>query len=440
METLVVKGQDIEVDAELHLEECGRTCSCADADHEFSTAPSTVAEDAVTFEDVQMPSQAGTYAVCMIDMSMVNMTNATNVTNASYVTPAEAVTLVGKLTVTSRVYLGWTYIFDPNVDGSLEVLGVDLDWKKDRLMVADCSATCGYASAADGAILGGEKSSLQVSNSFIALNEEFDLKADETTNTFEPLPSSLRTYVRRSSSYCRSNNLGENDVGPEIWQDQCHAKCSNCVGPACPAECVGFSPDIDGPASQALCLSEVQCRAVCSSLDVCYGIDMYKYGPRCYLNVEGPAEMGCKAQYEDIRLGVSGAYDFLAKEMAKNVAQQRSLPEAVSTTEVLKFYPVGFAGQGSGAGKFKICFCDHELLPEDQTDCLSEADYSLDVGTLYVSGLSCLLSNPSFRRGTCYPMYWGGLACSEDARMELPALTAMPPSAGLPKSWAAYAL
>ena len=54
-------------------------------------------------------------------------------------------------------------------------------------------------------------------------------------------------------------------------------------------------------------------------------------------------------------------------------------PPSRIPAEVLRFAPVGFARQASGAGKYKVCFCDSALLPEGQTSCLSETDYSLEV-------------------------------------------------------------
>merc|ERR1711937_947270 len=187
----------------------------------------------------------------------------------------------------------------------------------------------------------------------------------------------------------------------------------------------------DGPESQALCVPEQTCRELCSSTQTCFGIDMYKYGPRCYLNIEGDST-GCKRQYETASLGVSAAYDFLAKSDTPTTSL--AMPEAISTSEVLRFSPVGFSTTTSGAGKFKVCFCDSELL--EGRPCLSEADYMIEVGELFVSGVSCLIANPKFRRGTCYPMYHGGLACSET--LKLPTIGVLPPTAGLPTSWSAY--
>merc|ERR1719407_38463 len=198
--------------------------------------------------DVTAPADAGLYAVCVLALPS-NETNSTNATNDSNVTlgAGNAAIKVGELTVTTRVDLGWTYIFDPNLDASLEISGSGLDWRKDRVMLADCSATCGHASpASDSALLNGEAATLKVSNSFIALNEQFDLLSEDKTTSAEPLPSTLRTYVRRAGSYCRSGNLGAAELGADVWKHQCHAKCSSCAGPAC-AGCEGYAPEIDGP-------------------------------------------------------------------------------------------------------------------------------------------------------------------------------------------------
>jgi hypothetical protein len=381
--------------------------------------------------DFVAPATAGIYEVCM-----VNVTQHVNNTNSSVelmtVYPG-MLTVVGSLAVTARVDLGWTYIFDPNVAGSLEISGRGLNWQKDRVLIADCSATCGYASAVPTAVLQGTPSSLKVVNSFVALNDVLDLQYNETTSLSEPLPTSAMKFVRVKSSYCKGNNLAQADVKATVWANSCFSKCKDCSGPSCATECAGYSKNVDGPDSQALCVSEEQCRSLCSSTQTCFGIDMYKYGPRCYLNIEGDPRNGCKKQYESSGLGVSAAYDFLAKD-TKSGTKLITIPEAISSADVLRFAPVAFSRSTSGAGKFKVCFCDSALLSGEA--CLSEADYSLEVGELYVSGVSCLLADPKYRRGTCYPMYHGGLACSET--LTLPTITTLPASAGLPTSWSAY--
>ena len=77
-------------------------------------------------------------------MNVSKHENVTNETSVALVTVYPGMlTVVGSLAVTARVDLGWTYIFDPNVAGSIEISGTGLGWQKDRLLIADCSATCG---------------------------------------------------------------------------------------------------------------------------------------------------------------------------------------------------------------------------------------------------------------------------------------------------------
>merc|ERR1711904_573367 len=219
--------------------------------------------------EITAPSTAGIYEVCIVNVSKHE--NVTNETSVALVTVSPGMlTVVGSLAVTARVDLGWTYISDPNVAGSIEISGTGLDWQKDRLLIADCSATCGYASAVKSAVLEGKPSNLKVVNSFVALNDKLDLQYNETTSLSEPLPSSAMKFVRVRSSNCKDTGLA-----------------------GTPA-CAGYSANVDGPTSQALCVSEEECRDLCTSTQTCFGIDMYKYGPRCYLNIEGSPQNGCK--------------------------------------------------------------------------------------------------------------------------------------------------
>merc|ERR1719326_2212397 len=423
MTTITVGGRNLESEPSILV-----ASDCSNGGDAFY--PTSASSSELVYE-IEAPAAAGIYEVCI-----VNVTQGENNTNTSVelLTVTEGMlTVVGSLAVTSRVDLGWTYIFDPNVAGSIEISGRTLNWQKDRLLIADCSATCGYASAVPTAVLSGTPSSLKVVNSFVALNDLLDLEYNETTSLSEPLPTSAMKFVRVQSSYCKGNNLAKKDVSLSVWANSCFSKCKDCSGESCATECAGYSKNVDGPDSQALCVSEEKCRSLCSDTQTCFGIDMYKYGPRCYLNIEGSPAAGCKKQYESSGLGVSAAYDFLAKDSTKKTGLL-TIPEAISSAEVLRFSPIAFSQTTSGAGKFKVCFCDSALLTGEK--CLSETDYSLEVGDLYVSGVSCLLADPKYRRGTCYPMYHGGLACSET--LTLPSITKLPASAGLPTSWSAY--
>jgi hypothetical protein len=423
MTTITVGGRNMDNEPSLMI-----ASDCSNGGDAFY--PTSASASELVYE-MMAPDMAGIYEVCIVNVTQgANNSN----TSVSLVTVNEGMlTVVGALAVTARVDLGWTYIFDPNVAGSVEISGRGLNYQKDRMLIADCSATCGYASAVKTAVLSGAPSSLKVVNSFVALNDLLDMEYTETTGLSEPLPTSAMKFVRVSSAYCKGNNLAQADVKPNVWANSCYSKCKDCAGPSCATECAGYSPMVDGADSQALCVSEEMCRSLCSSTQTCFGIDMYKYGPRCYLNIEGSPANGCKKQYESAGLGVSAAYDFLAKDAAVGT-KSITIPESISSSEVLRFSPVSFTRSTSGAGKFKVCFCDSALLSGEA--CLSEADYSLEVGELYVSGVSCLLADPKYRRGTCYPMYHGGLACSET--LSLPPMTTMPASAGLPTSWSAF--
>jgi len=83
------------------------------------------------------------------------------------------------------------------------------------------------------------------------------------------------------------------------------------------------------------------------------------------------------------------------------------VPDVGSSSSVLKFAPIRFPDGGT----FKVCFCDTEMHPG--TFCNTTADYSLEVGTVHVSGVGCLLEDPKLRSGSfqCSEMSFGGLSC-----------------------------
>merc|ERR1712216_475085 len=55
--------------------------------------------------------------------------------------------------------------------------------------------------------------------------------------------------------------------------------------------------------------------------------------------------------------------------------------------KLLRFKGITFASGGT----FKLCFCDSSLLGGSSA-CKSEADYSVEVGTIHASGVSCLIA------------------------------------------------
>jgi hypothetical protein len=272
--------------------------------------------------------------------------------------------------------------------------------------------------------LEGKTATLHTSNTFLAQNDLFDAADDE--RMMVDLPSELRTYTTVLSHYCKGNNLGAEELGEEVWNHQCHAKCSK---DSTIDGCGGYSADVDDEDSAALCMAESQCREACSLNQDCYGIDLYAGGNRCFLNRKGTAVDGCKTQYENADLGPSTSWTFLAKE-GSSVYRKLKTGDGLSTTEILRFKPISFATGGS----YKVCFCDSSLLPTGQQHCHAESDYDVEVGELIVSGVSCLLQEKDFRRRTCYSMFHGGLACSED--LEYPTVEAKATTATLPTTQA----
>merc|ERR1719421_564557 len=372
------------------------TCFANPADAPAMAASSAIDDDGVALASITIAT-AGYYSVC--------------------VTADGYAAMVGDITVTQRATIGWTYVLDPEEPGSVEIISQaqdcttnacknskKLNWKKDRIMILDCKATCGISSPAKGVTFEEKPAALKGSNEFVAMNPMFDSAA--TARTMVDLPSELRTYTTVKSHYCKGHNIGAADL-PEAAADLCVTKCA--ADPTLP----GCS-DMDTAESGALCLPEAACRELCSLRTDCFGIDVFLGADRCFLNVEGSAPDGCKSQFEGAKLGPSTSYKFLAKA---GTSVERKLQDGtgLSSPEILRFKPISFESGGS----YKVCFCDSALLPAGQQYCHAESDYSVEIGELIVSGVSCLLKESDFRRRTCYNMFHGGLICSDS--LEYPA-------------------
>jgi hypothetical protein len=84
-----------------------------------------------------------------------------------------------------------------------------------------------------------------------------------------------------------------------------------------------------------------------------------------------------------------------------------SLPEIgrrrrASTLSTLRFAPL----KVELAGRYKVCFCDPTL-----GDCADREDFSVELGTLHASGVSCLLDDAGLRTAECGQQDEGGLRC-----------------------------
>merc|ERR1719281_199914 len=70
-----------------------------------------------------------------------------------------------------------------------------------------------------------------------------------------------------------------------------------------------------------------------------------------------------------------------------------------SWANMLRFKGITF----KSGGTFKLCFCESTLVPV----CMSERDFSVEVGKIHVSGVSCLISQPSLRNAACVKQFYG---------------------------------
>jgi len=175
----------------------------------------------------------------------------------------------------------------------------------------------------------------------------------------------------------------------------------------------------------ALCLDEEACLKLCAEVDDCYGVDMHVTLPRCFLNTISCRDHVFSAA--GARLHHDIKYEFFYKRDAAPATRRLLEVEDLgySWNRVLRYKGLNLRSGGT----FKVCFCDEDLLPLGQS-CSTQADYKVELGTIHASGVSCLLGDTRFHRGTCCPQFWGGHRCY--ATGSCPALSppAVAPAAG----------
>jgi hypothetical protein len=362
---------------------------------------------------------------------------------------ADYSTVVGKVTLTARVDIGVDWVLTPGETASVEVISTgkkDLDWQKDRLMIIDCTGICGV-SGPTASVMKGPMSQMHY-NHWVAVTPDFDDPPHddmEVPKSFTPPPPIATVYWRSSpGSYCAGNNMDVvSSPKPEVYRHQCYAKCvagAPCAGADC--FCDGLMQGYDGPDSQALCLDESTCKDVCAGLDDCFGIDMHATKNRCFLNgmLKGSADTySCEESVVNGKLTKFPTYGFFYKQLPNTrraaaveaEAPARGLLPAIdlgkSWGEILRFKNITF----ESGGKFKACFCDYDTLAAGKY-CKMASDYKIEIGTVHVSGVSCLVEESKFQRGTCVAQFYGGLRCYPGAA---PVLTVPPaPSPTIPSA------
>jgi len=343
---------------------------------------------------------------------------------------------VGRLHVTGRPHVDRTFVLDTEVDQSIEITGENLDWRRDRIMVVDCQASCGASGPAAAVQVPRSPDGDHPVDVWSRLAPVLQGTGDPWAVT-EDKPAVMEQFTTIDRRFCVGNNIAISPLDPNFG-----FACSGRCAAGTVEGCSGYMPAYDDDnLGRALCIPRAQCEAACASTEGCYGIDMHRVVDRCYLNMRH-----CQHQVETGILGIDPSYDFLVRKDAGE-AHVTLEPTAtttvdasstttkvlwsdgrrlhgtegmeVSTTTVLRFAPVRLASLGT----YKVCFCDYQsFAATGQTACESEADYALEIGTIHVSGVSCLLTQANLRKQTCRTMAYGGLQCGTS----LPDQTAAP--------------
>jgi len=347
-------------------------------------------------------------------------------------------TRVGNLWVTTRVDVGHYYVFDGNltVGGSLEVTGTQLS-TADRILIQDCNEPCGLADPSPGVVepAGGFFGATQFAPMgfvpTVASSKSWDI--DQAEDRFSEV----------HSRYCYGHTLPMATLSTGDRNLQCHTQCSS---GSTAAACNGYLPGVDTATTPWLCASRAECRRICELHDDCYGISVATYEPRCRIHTAG-----CGDQVAEGKLSVDSRFDFLIRREWRTSVQTTYTTETKTVTQlnvtvtpldastrrlqetaevgadvgysspgVLRFAPVRF----SSPGKYRVCFCDRQLLTPDRTydHCTARSDFAVDIGEVVVTGVSCVLAQPSLRRKTCQPMWYGGLLCNSAPLSPLPDL------------------
>jgi hypothetical protein len=376
--------------------------------------------------------------------------------------PSKYTITVGKLIVTNRAVIGTTYVLDPKGQQSIEIFGTDLKPWADRMTFVNCQDTCGVSKPSK---LVGFPDGMYV-DAFSAFEPVRDLSESPVDNcpyvNFTQNPYLVDTQFKRvKGRYCVNTTvdlLKLSDISAPsaalVERHACAKKCTQpCVGTHC--NCEGNIGLDDAFVDNAICLPKYECEHLCMILgEECHSVTIHETLPRCFLNgptcaaqvdaddpsvvaevvaaIEAAEDSGGKKpknaeEYEVptlTPLGLNLEYSLYVKvgsgavplepkgamddEFESIVWSDSSRGDLVqgsgfSTQSVLRFAPLTLPS----AGTYKVCFCDSEVSGK----CSTNADFSVEIGKVHVSGLSCLLSVPKLQTAQCFEQYFGGLRC-----------------------------
>jgi hypothetical protein len=351
----------------------------------------------------------------------------------------------GQFAVTSRVDVEVEYVVTPEEEVSIELTTpATLTFSssahllsKDRITVIDSLGTCGLSSPSASVQLPEGATDIKTWAAWAPWSYFQDEPWDDDQNDQDlgkvvekRDPAAPMDYNVRPGMYCPEHNMDLDDlavpmsgVAMHVKEHQCYTKCAlkaPCTGANC--FCDGYFSGFDDLSSNAICGNQALCQYVCDNTDGCKSIDMHTNGNRCFLNSES-----CGLHQDSLAPAADGSYNLLIKRTDPNDEQRRleghgaNVKEDYSWDKMLRFKPLKIATGGT----FKVCFCDSTLLSEGSV-CSTESDFSIEVGTIHSSGVSCLLERPALQRVSCVEQRWGGLRCYESYDAPAPQLERVP--------------
>jgi hypothetical protein len=232
-------------------------------------------------------------------------------------------------------------------------------------------------------------------------------------------------FTEFSGRFCAAAGLGPvaSSRGAALFAGhKCASKCP-CTVSGC--YCDGVDPED----ADSLCLSKHECMHLCLLIDECTAVSMNNHRNRCFLHgsncstqvmleTSGPkainaGKLGMDPDYSVYAKGGAGLSSRVPQVVEGSLVnidwEASSRGDLVSDGEgssdsVLRFAPLELK-----PGTYKACFCD---AAASDGPCAEAKDYSVELGKVHVSGLSCLLENTQLRTATCYEQVYGGLSCA----------------------------
>lgn len=261
-----------------------------------------------------------------------------------------------------------------------------------RIMVIGCKGTCGVSRPASVA-------SLTTTAQWAALTP-----GTWPSTAAAPAAADPIRYVNHVGEYADTNLVSADH--PTLAPHRCYHKCvaTPCIGAGCTV-CTGVLPGYDAPGGNALCADQATCETLCTGLGAaCLSIDMHRHRPRCYLNGVDRGTASAVRQDPEYKLVVKAIEEGASAVSNEAVHITRRLADGTSTASVLRFTGLRF----NSIGRYKVCFCDSAL---NGAACTERSHFPIEVGTIHVSGVSCLLTEVKLRRGECVSQFHGGLRC-----------------------------